>query len=85
MKKARVIPNIEDSVDSSDRLLNQHPAYDRQIHNEVRIQVGDEWLKGKVSQRAVNPDGEVEGYYDDNTILNSHLYEFEFTDGSVRK
>ena len=40
---------------------------------------------GKVLQRAGNPDSEVEGYYDDNPTLNSHLYEVEFTDGSVRE
>ena len=49
------------------------------------MQVGDERLPGIVHQRASNPDGKIEGEYDDNPLLNSHLYEVEFTDGSVRE
>ena len=49
------------------------------------MQVGEEWLDGKVTQRAINPNGKIEGEYDDNPVLNSHLYEVEFTDGSVRE
>ena len=34
-EKARSIPEIEDTVDAHGRLLNQQPAYDKLIHNEV--------------------------------------------------
>ena len=85
MEKPRVITNIEDTVDVNGRLLNQQPAYDKLLNNEVKMQVGNEWMSGKVVQRAVNPDGEVEGEYDDNPFLNSHMYEVEFSDGSVRE
>jgi hypothetical protein len=53
---ARIIPNIEDTVDARGRLLNQQPAYDRLIHAEVQLQLGDEVTSGTVTQRALGPD-----------------------------
>ena len=40
---------------------------------------------GKVTQRAVDPDGHTVGKYDDNPSLNSLLYKVEFDDGLVRE
>ena len=41
----RVIPDVEDTVDATGKLLNQHPAYDRIINAEVALQLrrGDHW------------------------------------------
>jgi hypothetical protein len=33
-EEARVVPDIEDSVDATGKLLNQQPAYDRILHSE---------------------------------------------------
>jgi hypothetical protein len=40
---------------------------------------------GKVSQRAIGPDGRTVGSYDDNPYLNSVVYEVEFPDGQVKE
>ena len=85
MEKARIITNIEDTVDAKRTLINQQPAYDRIIHSEVQMQIDSEMATGKVTQRSADPDGQIRGEYDHNPILNSHLYEIEFTDGSVRE
>lgn len=81
----RVIPETEDTVDSRGRLLDQQPAYDRLIHAEVQLQLEDEMVLGKVKKRALGPDGNVVGTYDDNPYQNSIVYEVEFPDGQVKE
>ena len=79
------IPDIEDSVDSTGRLINQCPAYDRIINSEVQMQLDEQVTKGTVKRRALGPDGWTMGKYDDNPYRNSIIYEVEFADGEVRE
>ena len=81
----REVPDIEDIVDGSGRLLDQQPAYDRMINAEVQLQLGDDFQKAKVVGRAIGPDGVVVGQYDENPMLNSIVYEVEFDDGTIRE
>ena len=39
---------------------------------------------GKFILHVINEHGKLIGTYDNNPILNSHLYEVEFTDGEVK-
>ena len=41
--------------------------------------------RGTVKKRAVGPDGQQRGRYDDNPYLNSIVYEVEFDDGTVKE
>ena len=79
------IPDIEDSVDSTGRLINQCPAYDCIIDAEVQMQLDEQVMKGTVKQHALRPDGCTTGKYDDNPYCNSIIYEVEFVDGEVRE
>ena len=79
------IPDIEDSVDSTERLINQCPAYDRIINVEVQMQLDEQVMKGTVKRRALRPDGRTTGKYDNNPYRNSIVYEVEFADGEVRE
>jgi hypothetical protein len=45
-----IVPEIEDVVDSNGRLLEQQPAYDMLINAEVQLQLGNEYVTGKVTQ-----------------------------------
>ena len=81
----RVVPEVEDSVDSKGRLIDQQPAYDRLINAEVQLQQEDEVVLAKVKQRALGPDGTVVGTYSENPFLNSIVYEVEFPDGQVKE
>jgi hypothetical protein len=81
----RTIPDIEDTVDSKGKLLNQQPAYDRLINSEVQLQLREELHTAKVVQRAIGPDGITVGEYDENPIMNSIVYEVEFPDGQVKE
>ena len=81
---ARTVPDIEDSVDSNGKLLNQMPAYDKMLHSEVSLQLGENMTVGKVTKRAIGPDGTVAGTYDENPCLNTMIYEVEFPDGQSK-
>ena len=41
---------VEDTVDSTGKLMNQQPAYDQIINAEVQLQLGEEMVAGKVTQ-----------------------------------
>ena len=76
---------VEDIVDSTGKLINQQPAYDQIINAEVQLQLGEEMVTGKVTQRTIGPDGQVKGTYDNNPYLNSIIYDVEFPDGKVKE
>ena len=77
--------DIEDSVDHNGWLLNQHPAYDRLLNAEVQLQLGEDYITGKVRRRALGPDRNIIRNYDNNPYLNSVMYEVEFIDGQVKE
>ena len=81
----RTVPETEDTVDSTGKLIDQQPAYDRIINAEVMLQQGESLVLGKVKRRALGPNGTVEGVYDENPLLNSIVYEVEFPDGHVNE
>ena len=78
-------PDIENSVNHNGWLLNQHPGYDRLLNAEVQLQLGEEYVMGKVRRRALGPDGSTIRKYDNNPYLNSIMYEVEFINGQVKK
>ena len=81
----RVIPETEDIVDSTGKVINQQPAYDKMLNNEVQMQVGYDLTKGLVARRAIGPDGKTIGTYDDDPSKSTLMYEVEFQDGELRE
>jgi hypothetical protein len=55
------LPETEDTVDATGRLINHQTAYDQIINSEVLLQQGDEMMKGKVKQQSIGPDGRTVG------------------------
>ena len=80
-----MIPDIEDSVESTGQLINQCPAYDRIINAEVQMQLDEQVMKGTVKRHVLGPDGRTTGKYDNNPYRNSIVYKVEFADGEVRE
>ena len=78
-------PVMEDAVDSTGRAINQQPLYDKLINAEVMLQQGDSKVKATVKRRTIGPDGRTSGTYNDNPILNSVVYDVEFSDGQVKE
>jgi hypothetical protein len=84
-EQPNLMPDIEDTVDSNGRLLDQQPAYDTMINAEIQLQQGEEYVTCKVIGRATDPDGKTYGTYDENPYLNSLMYEVEMPDGQVKE
>jgi hypothetical protein len=80
----RTVPDIEDTVDANGKLLNQQPAYDKILRSEVSLQLGENMTVGKVTKRALGPNGNVAGTYDEN-LCNTMIYEVEFPDGQLKE
>lgn len=78
-------PEIEDILDSTGKILDQQPCYDRMINAEILLQQGDKMQMGKVVGRAVNTKGHTMGTYDNNPMLNSIIYDVEFPDGEIKE
>ena len=83
-EEPRIIPDIEESIDSTGRLLNQQSFYDRLINSEVELQSGELMQTGKVTGRSVNYEGAIDGLCYDNPMLNLLLYDVEFPYGQVK-
>ena len=79
------IPDVEDIVDSTGKLLDQQPDYDKLINAKILLQLDDKMVMGKVKGRSLGDDGKVVGSYDDNPILNSIIYNVEFPDRQVKE
>ena len=47
-------PNHEDILDSTGRILEQQPGFNKIINAEVMIQNGDEMAMGKVARRSLD-------------------------------
>ena len=78
-------PDHEDILDSTGRILEQQPAFDKIINAEVMIQNGDEMAMGKVARRSLDADGRMTGTYHDNPFLNTITYDVEFSDGQIKE
>ena len=49
----RSVPDIEDMVDATGKLLNQQLAYDKILRSEVSLQLGENLTVEKVTKRAL--------------------------------
>ena len=79
------MPDVEDAVDANRHLLDQQPACDVIVNAEVQLQLGEEFVTGRVKQHVLGPDGKVTGSCDENPMLNLITCEVEFPDGQVRE
>ena len=75
------IPETDNYVDSTGKLLDQYPFYDRILNAEVQLQIFNEITTRTVKRLVTGPDGKVIRTYDDNPFINTMLYEIEFDDG----
>jgi hypothetical protein len=79
------LPDIEDILDSTGKVLNQQLMWDKLINAEIILQQGDKVQLGKVKRRSIDDNEKTIGTYRDNPIMNSIVYEVEFPDGELRE
>jgi hypothetical protein len=68
------LPDIEDILDSTGKVLIQQPMWDKLINAEIILQQGEKLQRGKVKRRSVDDNGKTIGTYSDNPIMNSIVY-----------
>ena len=74
-----------DLIDAAGKHVNQQSVTDLLINAQIYLPQGGKLSMGKVIHHAVDKHGKLIGTYNDNPILNSHLYEVEFPDGEVKE
>jgi hypothetical protein len=70
-ESAGELPDIEDILDSTGKVLNQQPMWDKMINAENILQQGNKLQLGKVKRRSIDDIGKTIGTYSDNPIMNS--------------
>ena len=65
-EETRIIPDKKESGDSTGRLLNQQPSYDRLVNAEVELQSGELMQTGKFIGTSLNHEGAIDGSCNDN-------------------
>jgi hypothetical protein len=79
------LPDIEDILDFTGKVLNQQPMSDKMINAEIILQQGDMLQHGEVKRRSIDDNGKTIGTYSDNPIMNSIVYEVDFPDGELKE
>ena len=60
-------------------------AYDNYVSAELQLANGDRMERAKVLRRHRNADGDTIGTRDDNPVLDTRVYDVEFSDGSIKQ
>jgi hypothetical protein len=79
------LPDIEDILDFTGKVLNQQPMWDKMINAEIILQQGYKLQRGKAKRRSNDGNGKTIGTYSDNSIMNSIVHEIEFPDGELKE
>ena len=74
-----------DLIDAAGKHLNQKSVTDLLINAEISLPKGEKLSMDKVIRRSVDDNGKLIKTYDDNILLNSHIYEVEFTYGEIKE
>ena len=75
----------EDPIDADGTTAFEKPVTDALIHAELVLPHGEKMSNAKVKGRAKDTNGDEVGTFDPNPLLNSVLYDVEFSDGDIRQ
>ena len=81
----RLIPEMDDLIDSIGQAINQQPAYDKLIQSELILPQGDKLKMTRVIGRTVGPNGHTIGTFNESPISNSIVYHVEFPDREIKE
>ena len=84
-KVPRFITEIEEPVDSTDKILDQHPHYDRVVNYQVQLNLSSDVSTVKINRQALGIYRTIIVSYDESYILNSTVYEVQSPDGQVKQ
>jgi hypothetical protein len=84
-EEPQVTHKIDEPVDAHGKAIYLNPPHDTLINAEIQLQIDGKMDIGKVTRRAIGPDGTTAGTYDSNPMLNSMIHEVEFPDEQKMK
>ena len=61
-----IIPDNEQPIDASGKILNQQPAYDKLIQTQVSLPQRGDTKRATVKGRSVDSEGRTTGTFDEN-------------------
>ena len=79
----RSIPEKE-AVDATGKPLFQQSVEETLIQAEILLPHGEELLADKLIQHTLDENGKVMGKRSENPMLNTLMYDVEFSDGTIR-
>jgi hypothetical protein len=79
------VPDTEDVVDSTGKILNQQQLYGKMISDKILLPHGGDMQLGKVIGRTLGDHGSTMGCYDDDPVFNSMIYDVDFPDGTINE
>ena len=65
-------------------MINHKPVYNKILNSEVALQLDEKVVTSQVNHRLLVPEVKIVGSYYDKPMLNSMIYEVEFTDSQVK-
>ena len=82
-EETKMTPDIEDSVNSTGRLINQQKFCEKLVNTKVQLHAGFLTQTGKFIDRLTGPEWIKEGSFNENLMLKSLLCNVEFPDGQA--
>ena len=77
------MPKADDS-DKNGKPINQQYLADLMINSEVLLPYEETQRTAKVICRTIDSNGNIIGNFDETPVLNTLVYDVEFTDGAVK-
>ena len=75
----------EDPTNGVEDASLEHSLLDTFIHAEVMLPHNGQICRGTVKRRHIDENCETPGQYDANPLLNSIIYDVEFSDGTIKE
>jgi hypothetical protein len=72
---------VAEATDLNGKFINMDHVMDNYINKEIRFPIGESEVFGKVIVASLDRDGKVIGSPNENSFLNTVLYDVEFEDG----
>ena len=79
------LPADNGPVNPDSTVVFEKPITEQWIHIELNLPQEKQLRKAKVVHRSTDGNGEVTGFYDPNSFLNTIIYDIKFLDSEVKK
>ena len=83
--KTRIIPDVDQLIDSKGNPITQQPTCDKLINAEIMLQSNSALEKGNFVGRFIVLEGVIIGSHDENPKFNYIVYDDEFSNCQIKE